>query len=188
MPETSEKQIVTSAKPKIGGAISFAPIGTVVPTDAVAELNPSFIKLGYCDDNGLVNAPDKGSDSIKAWGGDAVMDSAKEFKDIFKYTLLGSLDENVLKHVFGAKNVLGTLSSGITIKVNDSDYPEWALVVDMILKENAVKRIVIPRGKIQKIGDIVYKDGEPIGYELEVAAYVDEAGNNHYEYIKSAGK
>ena len=39
-------------------------------------------------------------------------------------------------------------------------------------------------GKVSEIGDIVYTDGDPIGYELTVAAFPDTDGNTHYEYIE----
>ncbi len=38
---------VTSAKPKAGGAIYSAPLGTTLPKDATAELDVKFKNLGY---------------------------------------------------------------------------------------------------------------------------------------------
>ncbi|MFT0901994.1 phage tail protein, partial [Streptococcus agalactiae] len=37
---------VTTAKPKIGGAIYTAPIGTELPKDTTTELNEAFKSLG----------------------------------------------------------------------------------------------------------------------------------------------
>ena len=37
---------VTAAKPKVGGAIWCAPLGTALPKDAKTELDPAFKSLG----------------------------------------------------------------------------------------------------------------------------------------------
>ena len=90
----------------------------------------------------------------------------------------------MLKTVYGNKNVSGTLEQGIKISVNANELEECVYVVDMVLKK-AVKRVVIPSGKITNVSDIVYKDTEGIGYEVELSAAPDGTGNTHYEYIKS---
>lgn len=46
---------VTTAKPKIDGAIYSAPKGTPLPTDAKTALNVAFKPLGYISDDGLKN-------------------------------------------------------------------------------------------------------------------------------------
>ena len=46
---------VTSAKPKVGGAVFTAPLGTPVPKDATSELNEAFKNLGFVSEEGLKN-------------------------------------------------------------------------------------------------------------------------------------
>lgn len=76
------------------------------------------------------------------------------------------------------------LDAGLTIKVNSAEHEDQAFVFDMILKNNVLKRVVVPFGKVTEISDITYKDNEPIGYELTITATPDENGNTHYEYMK----
>ena len=153
---------VTAAKPNISGAVSSAALGTTLPTNAKDVLNAAFETLGYISQDGLSNENSPESGEVKAWGGQTVLSSQTDKKDTFKFKLIESLNINVLKEVYGAENVTGTLATGITVKANASELPEHVLVVDMILKNGSMKRIVIPRGKVSGIGEIGYKDGEPV--------------------------
>jgi hypothetical protein len=175
---------VSAGKPNIAGAIWCAPKGTTLPTDTSTTLDAAFKCLGYVSEDGTTNSTGLESEKIKAWGGDTVLVIQKSKDDSFKYTLLEVLNEDVLKYVYGSDNVSGDLATGIAIAVNNKDVEEHAIVIDMILRDNTAKRIVIPDGKISEVEDIVYSDSAAVGYGTTLECIPDASGNTHYEYLK----
>lgn len=175
---------VSASKPKVGGAVFAAPVGTTLPTTVSDELNEAFANHGYVSDAGIVNTNTATSEKIKAWGGDTVLDSQTEKPDNWKLKMIEGLNLNVLKSVYGDDNVTGTLETGITIKANSKELEEKAWVFDTIMKGNVAKRLVLPNAKIISVGDIAYVDNNAVGYDVTISATPDEAGQTHYEYIK----
>ena len=175
---------VAAGKPKLAGAISFAATSTTLPTTASEALNAGFVSLGYCSEDGLTNTQYRSSTDIKAWGGDIVLSVQDEKTDTFAFTLIESLNTDALKAYFGDSNVTGSIATGITVTANSKELPEKSWVVDMIMR-GALKRIVIPIGKVTATEAITYSDGAAVGLGLTVTAYPDSSGNTHYEYIKS---
>ena len=149
---------VTAAKPKVGGAIWCAPLGTALPKDAKTELDPAFKSLGYISKDGLTNANSPSNENTAAWGGDTVLSLMTERPDTFQCTLIEALNVEVLKTVYGDDNVTGTLETGISVAASANDLPFYAYVVEMVLKNNVKKRVVIPCGTVTSVGDITYPE------------------------------
>ena len=180
---------VSAGKPNVSGAIWWAPKGTTLPTSATASLNQAFRALGYVSDDGLKNKNTPSSDDVKAWGGDVVLTTQTEKSDEFEFTLIESLNVDVLKAIYGSDNVSGSLSTGITVRANSKEVEAASWVIDTIMTGGVLKRTVIEAGKLAELGDIVYKDNEPIGYEVTLKALPGSAafdGDTHKEYIVEA--
>lgn len=178
---------VTAGKPKIGGSIYRAPLGTDVPTDANTALDAAFKCLGYVSDEGVTNSTSIESEDIKAWGGDTVLTPQTGKTDTFQLSLLESLNVEALKAYFGDDNVTGTsLSTGLSIKCNSSELQPSIWVVEMIAAGNIPHRVVIPNAKPTELEDITYVDNDPVALGMTLTALPDEDGQTHYEYFGGA--
>lgn len=178
-------QNVSVAKPKVGGAIFVAPLGTELPTDVTTALNAAFQNVGYISEDGVVNTNSPDTDTIKEWGGASVgkIDNGKD--DTWQFTMIEALNPTALKLVYGADNVSGTLANGITVKANSNEQADVSLVIDMILKGGALKRVVLPSAGVSEVGEVTYAATSAIGYQTTLLATPDASGNTHYEHIKA---
>ena len=174
---------VTVGKPKVGGAIYVAPLGSTLPTDSSTALAAAFKCLGYVSEDGVTNSNSPESDNVKAWGGDTVLVLQTDRPDSFALKLLETLDEDVLKTIYGSSNVTVDGNGNITVKATADEMTGHAWVIEMVMRGNRAKRIVIPNGTISELGDIVYKDDEAAGYEVTLQNVPDSNGVYHYEYI-----
>lgn len=182
----NNEAFVSTGKPKVGGAVFVGPTSLTLPTDAVSELASGFEGMGYCSDEGMTQSQEVNSEEVKAWGGDTVLVTEDDKSETWKLTFIEMMNINVLKEIYGAANVSGTLETGISIASGTEPHEARAWVVDTILKNGVLKRTVIPKGVITEIGDVVYNDTDPVGYPVTIKATSDSNGKYHYEYIQAA--
>lgn len=179
---------VTFGKPKVGGAVFYAPYGTTLPTSAEATLNSSFVCLGYVSEDGVRNTNSPTTEKKKAWGGDVVAVPMTEKSDDWSFTLIEATNVNVLKAVYGSANVSGTLAGGITVRANSTEPEAACWVIDMIMTDGVAERHVLPNAKISELGEISYVDNELVGFDITLAAMPGDAtsfgGDTHKTYIK----
>lgn len=175
---------VSTGKPKTTGAIFRAPLGSTLPTDASTALAAAYKELGYVSEDGVRNTNTAETEAVKAWGGDPVLALQTAKPDNWKFKLLESLNPEVLKTVYGDNHVTvdGTDSRKIHVEATSDQAQDATYVIDMVMKNGALKRIVIPIGSLGEVAEIVYKDNEAVGYEITIKAMGD-AGLTHHEYI-----
>lgn len=180
MPNVSH---VTAGKPKTGGHVWRAPLGTTLPTNAIDELSSAFVDMGYISEDGVTNSNSPESTTINAWGGTPVLRIQESKDDTFSLTFISSMNIEVQKMVYGDKNVHGTdIATGISVQSNAKELEEYVYVIDMIARDYAAHRVVIPSAKPTEIGDITYTDSDVVGYEVTLGCTADSQGNTHYDY------
>lgn len=185
MATTNTVSYVTAGKPKTTGAVYRAPLGTALPTDPNSDLSAAYVCLGYCSEDGVTNSGEMNSENIKAWGGQSVLTTSSSTDDTFKFKLIEALNKDVLKFIYGDANVSGDLSvgTGITVGVKGYSQDDSIIVIDMVMRNNGVKRFVIPNATISEVSEITYSDSEAVGYEVTLSCAADSSGNTHYEYL-----
>lgn len=173
---------VSVGKPKAGGAIFRAPIGTTLPVNATAALPEAFVCLGLCSEDGLVETEERSTEKHNAWGSDAVGMSQTSYSKRFKFTPLETSKE-VLETRYGTTNVVVSEDdSGIEVHHNAKTLDHFAWVFEIVLENNRVLRRVLSDGQVTEVGDVSYVDGQLIGYELTLDTYPDSAGDYVVDY------
>lgn len=177
---------VSTGKPAVAGAVYVESSSTAsLPTSATATIT-GFTSLGFISEDGLTNANTFESTPIKEWGGATVLTIDDNFADTFTFTLLESLNPDVLKEVFGAGNVTGSaLSTGYTVKVKPEQHSAKKWIFDMVMNGGVLKRVCLPAAAISAVSEIAYRADEAVGYNVTLTCTPDTAGHTHYEYIQT---
>lgn len=174
---------VSAAKGVKDGYFFSAPKGTAVPTDYSTPLDPAFVNLGYVSEDGFVFTEDKDSNEVPDINGDIVAELDGTRSETVQVTLLET-KADTLKEVRGHNNVSDD-KGVMTIKHNSDTREERVYVAELLLKNGRKQRIVIPNGKVSEIGDVTYKSGDALVYEITIKCFIDENGDTVVEYIES---
>ncbi len=185
MPNTASN--VVSGKPLSTGGILIAPKGTALPTSGTTAPNAAFKTAGYIGEDGVTEGGERGTEKIKAWGGDTVKVTQTEHSLTYQFTFIETLNSDVLKAVYGDANVVTTPATASTgtihaVKVTSDALPNKEFIFE--IKDGLAKiRIVIPDGQITEVGEITYSDSEVIGYPVTIECFPDATGVKAYKYL-----
>lgn len=185
---TNKATNVSTSSPKVTGAVYYAPLGTTLPTDAKTALDAAFKGVGYISEEGVTRSQSRSSNDIKEWGGGVVTTVQTEYKESFKFKMIETLSDIVQKAVYGEKNVTGKLdgtTASMTVKHNALEPVANAWVIDTVMLDGTLSRIVVPNAKITELGDLAYKKDTAIGYDVTLSAMLDASGNTSYDYYQA---
>jgi len=183
MPNTNDSQNVTTSRPKVGGAVFTAPLGTALPTSATAALAAAFENMGYVSEDGFTNATSADSEEFNDWNGDVVDSSQTSHSETYALKFI-ERNATVLKSVYGDANVTVGGDGSVTVQHTSADREHRCFVIDEMLKGDRINRTVIPDGKITEVGDVVHKKSELLGFDSTITAFPDASGVKAYEYTE----
>lgn len=163
----------------VTGAVSMGAVGVTAPTDADTPLGTGWADLGYVGEDGVTEARDRSTNTIRAWqNGDVLREVVTESSLTYNLVLAETKRETV------------ELYYGSTVDATDGSIPivpsktggRHAFVLDVIDGDEFI-RAYVPSGEVTEVGDQVYSNGELVGYEVTITAYPtaaikDDAGNN----------
>lgn len=177
---------VISGTPAVAGGVLSGPLGTTLPTTAVATPNVALKAMGYISDSGLERSEDRSTSDIQEWGGKLVKRKQTGFVEELTFGFLEYLNAEAAKTIYGDSAVTvtpadGTHGTQIAIAVSGAEAPHKAWVFDMA--DGAAKiRLVVPDGQITSTDTIGYtRDGAAMR-TVTVTAFPDSSGNYVYEY------
>lgn len=169
--------MATAANVRVGvtGSVHFAATGTTLPTDATTALDVAFTDLGYITDDGVVQAIDRSTTDMKAWGGDVVRTVQTEHNVTYTFSMMETNDD-VLQLFYADAD-----ASTTTTEITGAQAQRGSWAVEVVDGSEKI-RLVIPDGEITGVGDVTYATEEAIVYELTVTAYPDGSSVKAYKY------
>lgn len=189
----TDKSNVIAGKPKVGGAVFRAPLGTPIPTNARTPLPAAFVELGYVSSEGWSRQINKAYETINAWGGDEVSKSRTEHGVGFSTTLIEDLNENAQNAKWGTAAVVATPATPthgnlLTVTYVGKDTAPGVWVFDMD-DQGKLHRSIFPNAVDTTEGfEQTFSDSDPVGLPFEMTAYKDAALGAYFVDYTDDGK
>lgn len=183
---------VAAAKPKVGGGLYWAPLGTALPTDATATLAAAYVCLGPVSEDGIQPSRDTSIEKVKEWDGSTLASLLSEESRTFEALLYGVHDPDVLRYIFGTANVTVTpptaaVGTKLAIVDKGGQMEKGVLVFEMTYG-SVKQRKIVPAADATCTGEEPYVPGGLRGYTLEFEATKDASGAFSYEFDELSDK
>lgn len=163
----------------VTGSLNRAPVNSTLPVNATSALDAAFVDQGYLSEDGVTMTIDSQTTDIVAWQNADVVRTVQTSNNVtLQATMIESMDE-VFKTFFGNYNLTGGVGA---TTITGAALPKSAFVLNVLDGINKI-RLVIPNGQINERGDVVFQNGEAVGYPVTITAYPDANGVKVYMYV-----
>ena len=181
---------VTKVGVAVTGSVYKAPTGTAAPTSQSSALNASFIEFGYISEDGVTQTLPVSGDvnPIKVWQNGATVRTVRTAPDEFPTFTFVALETNktALEAYYGATLTQTATEGALTANVTASR-TNFSWVIDVV-DGAELERIYIPSGPVIEVGDRVYANSEPIGYEITIEAQYNSGITGNFKLWSTRGK
>jgi hypothetical protein len=154
----------------ITGEVYSGPTTTPAPTTSVSALNVGFIGEGYVSEEGITETYDDTIEDIIAWQNATIVRAVTTAsKATLSFRLIEFKGETAKLYHKGSTVAVVSAGQWKMDVVAPTADPR-SFVFDII---DGVKhlRIYVANGEVTERGEIVYANGEPIGFEVTVTCY-----------------
>lgn len=183
---------VAASKPKVGGGLYQAPLGTPLPTTETTTLNAAFKALGPISQEGIKPSRDTSVEKIKEWDGSTLASLLTDESRAFEVVLYGYFDVEVQQWIYGVSNVTvtaATAAAGTKMAIVDKGgKPDNCVVVIDMRHDKKVHRVVIPNADCVVTDEGQWAGSNLKSYTVTIEAIKDASGNRVYEYLDDGMK
>lgn len=158
------------AQPIDAGVYFNAPLGSTLPTDALAALDAEFADHGAVGEDGFAISQSRDSNDEKMMGGDTFVDVQQNYEETVKITLLEDGNVNVVKTVFGDSNVVATAGAVGTVYHTSEPLPIKSHVVQA-RSGDKIKRFVIEKGRVSEVSEVENNHQGTTKYEITIKTF-----------------
>lgn len=154
----------------VDGVVAVAPFGSTAPTTAVSSLPGAYVDYGYVSDAGVTESTSVTSEKIRAWQkAKVVRTTITEATVSWSLVLIQTSAETVALYHGGIVEADGSI-----VVDPSAERPVLAVVIDVIDGDEIIRSFA-PEAQVTEVGDLVYQNGAPIGYEVTIEANYNEA-------------
>jgi len=159
----------------VTGVVMVGPTTAAAPT-LTTSTTTGYGDLGYVGEDGVTESVSTTTKPIKAWQNAAtVRRVVTDGEYTLKFVLIES-SKAVIEAYYGATATSAATEGSIAV-VPTSTGGNKSFIVDVV-DESERKRIYVALGEITERGEIVYKNGEAIGYPITITGYPTATGES----------
>ena len=152
----------------VTGAWYLATTSTAAAPTDTSKLGVGWTDLGYTSDDGVTEARDISANDINGWQNGDLLRRVVTSAAMTIHAVLVETKRETVGLYYGTK----VAADGSVKIVPSKTGGRQKHVIDVIDGEEFI-RTYIPQGEITDVGDQVYANGEPIGYDVTITAYPD---------------